>query len=101
MAIQLTLGPVARAKNGVIGKDGDLPWRLKTDMAHFKALTLGKPVIMGANSGTACPANPARPHQHRALPRRDRSNRVTRCSSDDFSEAVQIAREQAETRRRR
>jgi dihydrofolate reductase len=38
---------VAVADNGVIGRDGALPWRLKSDMAHFRALTLGKPVIMG------------------------------------------------------
>lgn len=37
----------ARARNGVIGRDGDLPWRLKSDMAHFKATTMGKPVVMG------------------------------------------------------
>lgn len=37
----------AVATNGVIGRDGDLPWRLPADLRHFKALTLGKPVIMG------------------------------------------------------
>ncbi|MFC3720616.1 dihydrofolate reductase [Deinococcus metalli] len=31
----------------VIGRDGGLPWRLPADLAHFKRLTLGKPVIMG------------------------------------------------------
>ena len=34
-------------ENGVIGRDGALPWRLKSDMQHFKRLTIGKPVIMG------------------------------------------------------
>jgi len=38
---------VAAAKNGVIGRNGDLPWRLSTDLKHFKALTLGKPIVMG------------------------------------------------------
>lgn len=38
---------VARADNGVIGRDNALPWRLSADLKHFKALTLGKPVIMG------------------------------------------------------
>ena len=38
---------VARADNGVIGRDGGLPWRLPADLRHFKALTLGKPVVMG------------------------------------------------------
>jgi dihydrofolate reductase len=38
---------VARAKRGVIGAGGKLPWRLPTDMARFRAITLGKPVVMG------------------------------------------------------
>ena len=37
----------AVAENGVIGRDGDLPWRLPGDLKRFKAITLGKPVIMG------------------------------------------------------
>ena len=37
----------AVAENGVIGRDGDMPWRLPGDLRHFKKLTLGKPVIMG------------------------------------------------------
>ncbi|WP_213287719.1 dihydrofolate reductase [Bradyrhizobium sp. sGM-13] len=38
---------VAVAENGVIGASGAIPWRLKSDMARFKALTSGKPVVMG------------------------------------------------------
>ena len=38
---------VAVAENGVIGAGGAIPWRLKSDMARFKALTTGKPVVMG------------------------------------------------------
>src|SRR5258707_4545635 len=37
----------AIAENGVIGRGGAMPWRLKSDMRHFRALTLGKPVVMG------------------------------------------------------
>jgi len=37
----------AVAENGVIGRGGAMPWRLKSDMRHFRALTLGKPVVMG------------------------------------------------------
>jgi dihydrofolate reductase len=38
---------VAVAENGVIGANGAIPWRLKSDMQRFKALTIGKPVVMG------------------------------------------------------
>lgn len=37
----------ARAKNGAIGIENRLPWRLPEDLAHFKALTLGHPILMG------------------------------------------------------
>lgn len=37
----------AVARNGVIGVEGALPWRLPADLQHFKALTLGKPILMG------------------------------------------------------
>jgi dihydrofolate reductase len=37
----------AVAENGVIGRAGALPWRLKSDLQHFRALTTGKPVVMG------------------------------------------------------
>jgi dihydrofolate reductase len=38
---------VARSANGVIGKDGALPWRLSRDLKRFRAVTMGKPLIMG------------------------------------------------------
>lgn len=38
---------VAVAENGVIGQDNRLPWRLPADLQHFKALTIGKPIVMG------------------------------------------------------
>ena len=38
---------VAAAENNVIGRDGDMPWQLSTDLKRFKALTMGKPMIMG------------------------------------------------------
>jgi dihydrofolate reductase len=37
----------AIGENHVIGRDGQLPWRLKSDLKHFRALTIGKPVVMG------------------------------------------------------
>jgi dihydrofolate reductase len=38
---------VARADNGVIGRDGTLPWHIPADLKRFKALTMGKPMVMG------------------------------------------------------
>jgi dihydrofolate reductase len=37
----------AVARNGVIGADNGLPWRVSSDLKHFKALTMGKPLILG------------------------------------------------------
>jgi dihydrofolate reductase len=49
---------VAVAKNGVIGRDGDLPWRIPSDLKRFKAATLGKPVIMGRKTWESLPRKP-------------------------------------------
>lgn len=38
---------VAVAENGIIGRDGQLPWRLSSDLKYFRRMTMGKPVIMG------------------------------------------------------
>ena len=46
----------ARAANGVIGKDGQMPWHLPEDLAHFKQLTTGCPVIMGRKTWDSLPA---------------------------------------------
>lgn len=45
----------ARAANGVIGKDNRLPWHLPEDMAHFKSLTQGCPVVMGRKTWDSLP----------------------------------------------
>ena len=53
----------ARAANGVIGHQGTLPWHLPADLKHFKALTLGKPMIMGRKTFDSFPSPlPGRRH---------------------------------------
>ncbi|MDO8839828.1 MAG: dihydrofolate reductase [Parvibaculum sp.] len=49
---------VAIADNGVIGRDNGLPWRLTGDMAFFKRVTMGKPVIMGRKTWESLPKKP-------------------------------------------
>ena len=46
---------VARAKNGVIGRDGKLPWHLPADLKRFKALTMGSAMIMGRRTFESLP----------------------------------------------
>ena len=54
----------ARARNGVIGHHGTLPWHLPEDLAHFKRTTMGCPVIMGRKTWDSLPA------KYRPLPGR-------------------------------
>jgi len=54
---------LARAANGVIGRDGQLPWRLPADLRRFKAQTLGRPMVMGRKTFDSFPAPlPGRRH---------------------------------------
>lgn len=46
---------VARAENGVIGREGSLPWHIPADLKHFKGLTIGKPMIMGRKTFESLP----------------------------------------------
>jgi dihydrofolate reductase len=49
---------VARGRNGVIGAHGAIPWRLSSDMKRFKAVTMGKPVVMGRKTWDSFPTKP-------------------------------------------
>ena len=54
---------LARADNGVIGRDGGLPWRLRADLKRFKAQTMGRPMIMGRKTFESFPTPlPGRRH---------------------------------------
>ena len=49
---------VAMSENGVIGKDGGLPWHLRSDLKKFKDITTAKPIIMGSNTWDSLPKKP-------------------------------------------
>jgi dihydrofolate reductase len=94
-SVILAAGPIARAKNGVIGKDGKLPWRLKTDLANFRKVTLGKPVVMGRHTYESLPGGALKGRTNIVLTKDRSYERRGILVVDDFAEAVQIAREQA------
>jgi len=88
----------AVAENGVIGRDGALPWRLKSDMQHFRRLTVGRPVVMGRKT-----------YESIGKPLKDRTNIViTRdrhfgadgvLVANSLETAMDMAREDARQRR--
>jgi dihydrofolate reductase len=54
---------LARADNGVIGSDGTIPWRIRGEQRRFKAMTIGKPMIMGRKTFESFPTPlPGRRH---------------------------------------
>lgn len=59
---------LARADNGVIGRDGTLPWRLPADLKRFKAQTMGRPMVMGRKTFESFP-NPLPGRRHIVLTR--------------------------------
>jgi dihydrofolate reductase len=55
---------VAVSQNGIIGREGDMPWKLSTDLKRFKALSMGKPLVMGRKTFESVGSKPlpGRPH---------------------------------------
>ena len=81
---------VARAANGVIGKDGKLPWHLPADLRHFKAVTLGAPMIMGRRTFDSLPGLlPGR--RHIVLTRDPGWNRPGAERAGSVDEALSVA----------
>ena len=95
MSVILSLGPVARARNGAIGRGGGLPWRLKSDLAIFKAVTMGRPVIMGRRTWDSLPKKPLPGRLNLVLSRDASFEAEGAVVCEHFSEALEIAREQA------
>lgn len=91
----LSAGPIARARNGVIGREGSLPWRLKSDLANFRAVTMGKPVIMGRKTWESLPRKPLVGRTNIVLSRDGSFEPRGAVVCEEFGEAVSIGREQA------
>jgi dihydrofolate reductase len=49
---------LAMSTNGMIGANGTMPWRIAEDMKHFKAVTMGKPIVMGRKTWDSFPKKP-------------------------------------------
>ncbi len=83
----------ARAANGVIGKDGTMPWQLPEDLAHFKQLTHGSPVIMGRKTWDSLPPRfrPLPGRTNIVVTRQENWNEMGAQRSSSLREALQIA----------
>ena len=82
----------ARAANGTIGKDNSLPWHLPADLKRFKALTMGKPMIMGRKTFESLPGLlPGR--RHIVLTRRESWDSDGAEVARSVEEAIALARE--------
>lgn len=83
----------AISDNNVIGRDGDMPWKLSTDLKRFKQMTLGKPVIVGRKTLQSFGGKPlpGRPH---VVVTRDPSRAVEGCHmAASYEAALAIARQ--------
>src|SRR5437868_10231398 len=81
---------VARARNGVIGRDGKLPWRLPADLKRFKALTMGSVMVMGRRTFDSLPG--LLPGRRHIVLTRDREWQAAGAEvAHDVDEALRIA----------
>lgn len=89
MKVTLVVGV---AENGVIGRDGGMPWRLSSDLRRFKATTMGKPVVMGRKTWESLPKRPL-PGRHNVVVTRDPAYRAEGATvAGSLDEALAIAR---------
>jgi len=86
---------LARADNGVIGKDGRLPWRISADLKRFKASTMGKPMIMGRKTFESFPS-PLPGRRHIVLTRSQRWSPEGAEIAHSRDEAIALAGEDSD-----
>jgi dihydrofolate reductase len=81
---------VARARNGVIGRGGKLPWHISADLKRFKALTLGSAMVMGRRTFESLPG--LLPGRRHIVLTRDRDWHAEGCEvAHDVQEALRVS----------
>jgi dihydrofolate reductase len=86
---------VAVADNGVIGAGGAIPWRLRSDQQRLKAMTIGKPIVMGRKTFMSLPRRPL-PGRTNIVVTRDETFRAAGAVvTTSFAEARAVARADA------
>ena len=84
---------VARAQNGVIGRDGKLPWHIPADLKRFKALTMGSVMVMGRKTFDSLPG--VLPGRRHVVLTRDRGWRAEGAEiAHDVEEVLALARDE-------
>ena len=80
---------LAAAENGVIGRDGAIPWRIPEDLKRFKALTIGKAVLMGRKTWDSLPKKPL-PERRNIVVTRRRDWRAQGAETMSLEDALAI-----------
>ncbi|MBC2774820.1 dihydrofolate reductase [Rhizobium sp. AQ_MP] len=86
---------VAVSENGIIGRDGDMPWKLSTDLKRFKALSMGKPLVMGRKTFESVGSKPLPGRPHVIVSRSHRYDMPGVETVANLDEALQRGRELA------
>ncbi len=86
---------VAMSENGVIGRDGGLPWHIRSDLKKFKEITHSKPIIMGSTTWDSLPRKPLPGRLNLVLTRDLKFEAEGGIVCNTLHEALDIAREHA------
>lgn len=82
---------VARAKNGVIGNQGTLPWRIPEDLRYFKATTMGHPIIMGRKTWDSIGGKPLKGRPNIVLTGQPQSSPSAHYVCGNIQEALRLS----------
>ena len=84
---------VAVSRNGVIGRAGGLPWHISSDLKRFKAITMGKPLIMGRKTWESLPKKPLPGRQNIVITRQKNYQAEGAVVVGDAASALAVAGE--------